>query len=398
MQTRAVYAGFAVFGGFWGAWGGLIPAIRDQAGISNGQLGTALLFIGAGALPAMLLTGRRVDRWGQPAAGVLLPLLGVVGVVLAATARDLTSLSVGLAMLGASSGAADVAINTVAGAAQQASGRPIIPRAHATFSGAVVVSSLFAGTLRALGAPLVTAFALLAVGSVVVAMVLIAGTSRQEQLPLHPNSGQARHVRLPVAFRPLLVLGGLGALAFAVENGHQSWSALYLQDALRAGPATAAAGPAVFAAVVAVSRLAASRLITLHPSATLLFGSTAAAAGTTIVGAAPTVPIGLLGLGVAAAGTGVLFPTLLGILTDRVPDGGRGTATSIVTSVAYLGFLAGPVYVGQWADKVALRVAMFALAALAAALALLALAALRALALGGMSWSITVEPTRDSPE
>src|SRR5260370_7449229 len=100
VQTRAVYAGFAVFGGFWGAWGGLIPAIRDQAGISNGQLGTALLFIGAGALPAMLLTGRRVDRWGQPAAGVLLPLLGVVGVVLAATARTLTRLSAVLPMLG----------------------------------------------------------------------------------------------------------------------------------------------------------------------------------------------------------------------------------------------------------------------------------------------------------
>src|SRR5260370_18337671 len=200
--------------------------------------------MGAGGRRGMLRTGGRVEGWGQPGGGVLLPLLGVVGVVLAATARDLTSLSVGLAMLGASSGAADVAINTVAGAAQQASGRPIIPRAHATFSGAVVVSSLFAGTLRALGAPLVTAFALLAVGSVVVAMVLIAGTSRPEQLPLHPNSGQASHVRLPASFRPLLGPRGFRSLPFSVENGHQSWSALYLQDALRAGPATAAAGPA----------------------------------------------------------------------------------------------------------------------------------------------------------
>ena len=55
--ARAAYAGFAVFGGFWGAWGASIPAIRDQAGVSDGQLGTALLFVGAGALPAMLLSG-----------------------------------------------------------------------------------------------------------------------------------------------------------------------------------------------------------------------------------------------------------------------------------------------------------------------------------------------------
>jgi hypothetical protein len=57
---------------------------------------------------------------------------------------------------------------------------------------------------------------------------------------------------------PLPLLALLGALAFAVENAHQSWSALYLDDELGARPATAAAGPAVFAAVVAVTRLAAA--------------------------------------------------------------------------------------------------------------------------------------------
>jgi MFS family permease len=77
----------------------------------------------------------------------------------------------------------------------------------------------------------------------------------------------------------------------------------------------------------------------------------------------------LLGLGTAAAGTAVLFPTLLGVLTARVPEHARGTATSIVTTVAYLGFLAAPVYVGRWAEIAGLRGAMFALAALAAALA-----------------------------
>jgi hypothetical protein len=45
--------------------------------------------------------------------------------------------------------------------------------------------------------------------------------------------------------------------------------------------------------------------------------------------------------------------------------------------VAYLGFIAGPVYVGIWAGAVGLPGAMLAVAALAAALALLAGAALR---------------------
>lgn len=345
----AAYVGFAVFGAFWGTWGASIPAIRDQAGISDGELGTALLFVGAGALPAMLGSGPLVDRWGQRAAGTLLVALGVAGVLVAAAAQDLLTLSVGLTVLGAASGAADVAINSVAGSAQQASGRPVISRAHATFSAAVVVSSLGTGALSETGAPLQMPFVLLAAAAGTAAMVLIRTASPPAGgCPRTPHASGWR-ARAPVGhLRPLLILGGLGALAFAVENGHQSWSALYLRDILAAGPATAAAGPAVFAAVVAITRLSTAGLGTRRPIVVILAGSTFAAAGTAAVGAAATVTAGLLGLGLAAAGTAVLFPTLLSVLATQVSDRARGTATSVVTALAYLGFLTGPAYVGFW--------------------------------------------------
>jgi MFS family permease len=67
----------------------------------------------------------------------------------------------------------------------------------------------------------------------------------------------------------------------------------------------------------------------------------------------------------------------MSVLTATVPDKRRGAATSVVTTVAYLGFLAGPVYVGTWAGAVGLPGAMLAVAGLAAGLALLAGAALR---------------------
>jgi hypothetical protein len=58
----------------------------------------------------------------------------------------------------------------------------------------------------------------------------------------------------------LLVAGALGALAFAVENAHQSWSAVYLADTLHAEPMLVGAGPAVFAGFVALTRFAISTL------------------------------------------------------------------------------------------------------------------------------------------
>jgi MFS family permease len=471
------FAGFAVFGAFWGAWGASIPAIRDQAGVTDGQLGAALLFIGAGALPAMPVSGRIVDRWGHRAMAALLALLGVAGLIVVAATQDFLTLALALTLLGASSGAADVAINTAAGSAQRASDRPVVTRAHATFSAAVVVASLLTGALRGLDAPALVPFVAVAGAAAAVAIALMrAGvdderldppgaaidrvgvaadhvewannrvgaasdrvgaasdraraaatdrvdaraTSRVEaaddrvgaaddrvgaaatdrvgaaatdrvgaaaaeaawagetSAPSSASTARvARPARPAVPLAMLLVLGGLGALAFAVENAHQSWSALYLEDELGAGPAVAAAGPAVFAAVVAVTRFASASLAARRPTGVMIAGSALAAAGTAIVAGAEGVPAGLAGLALAAAGVAALFPTLMSVLTTRVADERRGTATSIVTTVAYLGFLAGPVYVGTWAGAVGLPGAMLAVAALAVGLAFLAGTALR---------------------
>jgi MFS family permease len=386
------FASFAVFGAFWGAWGASIPAIRDQAGMTDGQLGVALLFVGAGALPAMLLSGRAVDRWGVRATAALLALLGGAG-LLAAAARDLVTLALTLTLLGASSGAADVAINTAAGSAQRASNRPVVGRAHAMFSAAVVGASLLAGALQGLDAPVVTPFVVVAGAAAAVALALARARLEPERrdalnattdrvnaaTPRVARAGGAppRPASLAVELAPLLVLGGLGALAFAVENAHQSWSALYLADELGAEPALAAAGPAVFAAVVAVTRFGSANLAARRPTAVIVTGSALAAAGTAIVAGADALPTGLAGLALAAAGIAALFPTLMSVLTATAPDHRRGTATSVVTTVAYLGFLAGPVYVGTWAGAVGLPGAMLAVAGLAAGLALLAGAVLR---------------------
>src|SRR3954468_11488975 len=93
-MIASAFMAFAAFGSFWGVWGASVPRVQHQAGISAGQLGFALLFVGAGALPAMLLVGRALDRWGLTVAALLIGALGGVGAVLALTAVNLASLCV----------------------------------------------------------------------------------------------------------------------------------------------------------------------------------------------------------------------------------------------------------------------------------------------------------------
>jgi MFS family permease len=359
-----------------------VPAVREQAGLGDGQLGTALLFVGAGALPAMLLTGRAVDRWGHRLTAFLLMALGVAGVAVAVTGQGLVSLSVGLAVVGATSGAVDVAINAAAGSAERASSRPVIARSHGVFSASVVVASLATGALRASGSGVAVPFLLVAAAAGVVGITMLTSARITSPGPGPATRAKPAERSWPrpvgnLRLLPLLLIGGLGGVAFSVENAHQTWSAVYLGDVLSAGPALAAAGPAAFAAVVALTRFAVAPLSDAYATAVLITGATAAAAGTTLVASAPNVSFALAGLGLAAAGTAVLYPTLLGLAAGQVDEMVRGAATSVVATVAYLGFLVGPVYVGRWAAAVGLPGAMAAVAALAAGLALLTWPVLR---------------------
>lgn len=372
--THAPFWGFAAFGAFWGAWGASIPRIRELSGATDTELGVALLFVGAGALPAMLVVGRLLDRFGLWLAGPLLLALGAAGVAVAAGAHlGFAALCVGMALVGAVSGATDVSLNSLAGHAEQRAARPVITPAHATFSATVVVATLATGELGSLNLPPLLPFVLVVAAAAAACLVIVRSARHASSLadptPIADIASPAPNGKLSIGL--LLGIGALGALAFATENAHQSWSAVFLEDELSVPLGVSAFGPAVFAGVVAVTRFSVSRVPPSHSRKLLLAGAVTATIGTAGLAFAPVLVVALGALAFAAAGTAVLFPTLLGVLSRSVGEDRRGRATSLLTVVAYTGFLAGPPYVGLIAGTISLQVALVAVAALAAVMTLL---------------------------
>jgi MFS family permease len=361
---------FAAFGLFWGTWGAALPALRSSADLGDAQLGTALLFVGLGALPAMLLTGLAVDHFGARITGALLMTLALAGLLTAVLARGFTSLAIGMLLVGATSGASDVAENALAGLAEQRLGGRVITIAHGVFSSFVVVGSLGTGALRAAGAGVVPVFTVAAMPIAAAgAAVLVLGDGP------HPAPRAAQPWRRRGAVRrtlPFVAVGLVGALGFAAENAHQSWSAVFLADELGATAGLTAIAPATFAVFAALARFTVGFFTRIPAGVLLVAGAVVALLGTLLVSASRTVPVALGGLALAAIGTSVLFPTLLSRATRDVPAEHRGRVTSAVATTAYLGFVLGPVYVGVLADVVGLRGAMVGVAALTATFALIA--------------------------
>jgi MFS family permease len=81
---------------------------------------------------------------------------------------------------------------------------------------------------------------------------------------------------------------------------------------------------------------------------------------------------GFWGILLAGLGTSVCAPTVISIAGRIVAPGDRGSAVSIVTTIAYLGFLVGPAAVGLAADAASLRAALAGVAGLALVLAVAA--------------------------
>lgn len=371
-RLRALF-GFGAFGLFWGAWGAVLPAVKDAAGVSDGQLGLALLMIGLGALISMRLTGVLIDRYGGVVLPVAMALFGLCG-LLPAFAGSTVTLGAALFLLGATSGATDVAINTAGSHAEAVTGRPVLNLAHGFFSIAVVAASLGTAGLRAAGAgALPVLAAVLGLIAAVVLVVLAPGARGSSPVTGRDERRDGHRSRRRRPEPALLVFGGLCALAYVVENAWQSWSALHLDATLGAGPALAASAPAVFAGAAAAGRIGGNVLLRhVRPVPLLVTGAGVAAAGSALAAAAASTSVALAGIGLAGLGTSVCAPTIIGLAGAWARPERRAAAISTVTTLAYLGFLLGPPAVGAVSGVWSLPVALGGVAALAVVVAALA--------------------------
>lgn len=387
-----VVLGFVAFGFFWGSWGAIVPSIQRQAQVTDGQLGSALLMIGVGALVSMRLTGAAMDRFGHRTTAPTVALLALASLPLL-RAGSHAALIGALLFVGFASGAMDVAING-AGVEEEALTGPLMSLAHASFSGAVVVSSLLAGAALGLGASSGAVLSYVAVVLVAAAVGIVRlRRGRPEAAPAPDRPSDARcgnGLRLPPV---LLMLGGLCAIAYLVENAWQSWGAVHLVTTFGQGPTIGSLAPAFFAGSAMLGRLGSQRLLRRGRALEGLVaaGAAIAAVGTATAALAPNAAAALVGIVVAGVGTSVCAPSIISLAGRHSSPARRAGAVSVVTSVGYLGFLVGPAIVGLVASLVTLRVAFLLIGAFAVVMAAATLAARPVLARPGKT-GVTTAP------
>jgi hypothetical protein len=334
----------------------VLPSVQDATDLSKGALGVALLFVSVGSIPAMFfVAGPLVARLGARAVAYSAAAFAAA-TALPGLTSSFPTLVLALAAAGATSGILDVAVNANAGRIERVTGRRLMPLAHGLYSVGILTGAVVAGIARGAGAgrePI-----LLGVSACLVLTALFAAG---DHAPVETTS--SRGMRLT---RPLIVIGLLGTATFVVEGGTESWSALFLARVHGASPTVSGLGPGVFGASMAAGRFFGQAAGRIGDRTLLVGGAVVGTAGCLLAALSPNAELGLVGFAIGGAGVSLNAPIIFG-LAGRRPD--AATAVATVTTIGYLGILAGPPLVGLVAQASSLRVSFIVLAAIAAAVA-----------------------------
>jgi Major Facilitator Superfamily len=343
---------FLADGVLLGSWAARIPAVQRQTDLSNPELGLTLFAMSLGALVSMPLVGWLSGRIGSRRITIAALIGGSASLALVSFAGGLAGLAAALLAFGGAFGAINVAANAQGVALERGYGRSILSSFHAAFSvGGLVgagLGALVAGAGLGTRAHFAALALVLAVGALVAGRRLLPATADER-----PEAPSPR--RLP---RTLLVLGAAAFFTLLAEGAAVDWSAVYLSESLGTTAAVAALGYTGFSLAMAGSRMAGDHLNgRLGPASLASTGAFLAAAGLGLALVVPSTPAALVGFAAMGAGLGVIVPVLFRAAAST-PGVSAGAGIAAVSTIGWLGFLAGPASIGFTAGIVGLRTAL----------------------------------------
>ncbi|GAB3447840.1 MFS transporter [Phycicoccus ginsengisoli] len=355
---NAVFVVFALAGVVFSSFASRIADSKAELGLSAGQLGLTLVAASCGSVLALPFAGRVADRIGAArtvVAGMVVAGVGLVTVGVAVdVARSRPLMAVGLFLLGMAVGLWDVAMNLEGAAVERLLGRTVMPHFHAAFSGGTVVAALAGSFMSWAGVPLVPHF----LGALVVTAVLgwwgvraflprvveedpaVTGDGGRAAAPVKPRSAW---------LEPRTLMIGMVVLAAAFTEGTANdWIAVGFVEGHGLPAWAGVLAFAVFLSLMTLGRILGTGLLDRHGRVPVLRATFALAAVGSLMVIFGNPVLAYLGTAVWGVGASLGFP--VGMSASADDPARAGARMSVVATIGYTAFLAGPPLLGFLGD------------------------------------------------
>jgi MFS family permease len=382
---NAVFVVFALAGVAFATFASRIADSKAQLGLSAGELGLTLFAASAGSLTALPSAGRIAGRLGASRTIQLGMGFGVVGLVVIAASVDLFEsrwvMAVGLYLLGMGVGVWDVAMNLEGAAVERLLGKTVMPHVHAAFSGGTVLSALVGAAMSWASVPLLVHFAVAIVASLVLGVwALRSFLPREVEVSEAGDKDAAASAGTSPGsawLEPRTLMIGLVVLAAAFTEGTANdWIAVGFVEGHDVPAWAGVLAFAAFLSFMTLGRLVGTRLLDAYGRVPVLRVTFAmAAVGSLMVIFGPAW-LAYLGTAVWGVGASLGFPVGMSASAD---DPARAAARmSVVATIGYTAFIAGPPLLGFLGDRFTVLRALLAVTGMVA-LAMLVIPATREL-------------------
>ncbi|MEG1210037.1 MAG: MFS transporter [Leclercia sp.] len=343
LATRIIFfiAGFVT-----ATWAVLVPYAKANTGVNEATLGSLLLCLGMGALIAMPLTGMLTSRYGCRRVILVAMVMVMLTTPLLAIIANPPLLAAVLLLFGVGVGVTDCAMNIQAIIVERSSPKPLMSGFHGMYSVGGIAGAGAMTLLLTLGASAFTACLI-----VTLSVALMLAVSLKGLLPwANPASGPAFAIPRGV----VLLIGAICFAVFLAEGTVLDWSAVYLTEVRGVPESLGGLGFTCFAVAMTIFRLTGDRLIARTGALrAVVGGAIVAAIGFALVTFVPVWTLSLLGYVLVGAGCANIVPVMFSAVgrQTRMP---QAVAVPAITTLGYLGVLAGPAIIGYVAHATSL--------------------------------------------
>jgi predicted MFS family arabinose efflux permease len=340
-----VYGVFILSGFGFASWASRIPQVRDALGLSPRSLGLVLLAAAVGSVASMPLSGLIIGRIGTARTVAVMALVAAAGLATAGLGYrvGVAPVVVGLFALGVGNGTWDVAMNVEGSAVERELGRAIMPRFHAGFSVGTVAGALIGAAMVVLGVSATAHLLIVAAIVAVVGPLAVRDFLPDGDAPAEP--GERRNPMKAWTERRTVLIGVFVFAAAFTEGTGNDWLGVAMIDGYGAAAALGALTFAIFLAAMTLGRWFGPGLIDRHGRVlTVRIFAALALAGLVLVVWGATLPVAMAGAALWGLGTALGFPVGMSAAGD---DPAHAPArVSVVATIGYIAFLAGPPLIG----------------------------------------------------
>lgn len=356
-EANATRAIFFVSGFGAASWAPLVPVLRERLAIGDDLLGVLLLCIGIGSLLVMPVAGVLAERIGCRRVLIVSAVLYAASLLSICFVSSFWMAVPVIFFFGGLMGCVDVVMNIAAVIVEQGIGRRIMSGMHGFWSlGGFVGAGLYGVWVGLAG---LTAFQSTLIAAVL--MLVLTAVFGRHLIP-YGGGGGGSLIAIP---RGIVAFVGVTAfIAFLSEGAVMDWSGVYLTTVRGMELSLAGMGFSVFSGAMLLMRFLGDHVIQrIGQFPVAVGGALLAFVGILLVMFAPVdtlLYLGFFAIGIGSANIVPVFFSLMG----RQSVMPVGTAVSAVSTMGYLGILAGPAAIGFVSAQTNLMTAFGMIAAL----------------------------------